>query len=618
MRTGNRSRARIATAALLLALAALPAAAATPAPQIVNGLPTAQYAGVGAILRQYGFGLGSTCTGTLIGCRTVLTAAHCVCPGDTFCSVDPAPLRVFLQHAGIVAVDRVDVHPTYAFGLRNDVAVLTLAEDVQGISPAALNAAGSPAAGTPGTIVGFGVTRGSADDGGIKRTGEVELASCSSAPFPVPEPAHVCWTFTAPLGPAGADANTCAGDSGGPLFVAGTSGPLLAGVTSGGSSDECLPDDVSFDANVFENLAFIQAIAGSAGGTSCGSLPPVGSATTTVVAAGSATLSDGARACRKEVAAQLGRLVKAETKAMRACLDGVAAGRIAGPCPDPETATTLARVRGKVDLAKITRKCPQGTVAASLPAGGCAGAATPEALRSCLLAQGGAASAALLLAAYGDPATAVGRDAAAAACQKAAGNAVAKFAATRLKALTGCRASADKGRVDVCPDDRAAAKIVRAGEKLGEAVAQRCSDATVTALAAGGGLGGGCAGAASAAGLAACLGAAAVAETDAAVAVTQPVQVGQTVRFEVPAETTQLRVTLNGVDPAQGAANDLDLFVRRGQPPTAASHDAASVDGGVFEAVVIDAPAAGTWYAYVEEVAGSRVPFQLTATLFGK
>lgn len=609
---GNRIGRRAVVAAAVVVLATT-AQAETFAPQIVNGSPTQQQAATGALLQQFGFGLGSTCSGTLVGCRTFVTAAHCVCPGDSFCQVNPAPLRVFLQHAGIFAVARVDVHPTYAFGLRNDVAVLTLDKPVEGIPPAAINLTGTPPQGTPGTIVGFGVSRGTADDGGIKRVGQVVLASCTAAPFPVPEPAHVCWEFTGPLGPAGADSNTCSGDSGGPLFVDLGAGPVLAGVTSGGSSDNCLPDDLSFDANVYENRTFLQETAGSDLGASCGTLPPVGSPATTVTAAGSATLTDAARSCRKEVAKLVVKLIRAEFKALRGCLDGVAAGRVSGPCPDTRAAAAIDKARAGVDAERIARKCPAGVVGSSLLGGACAAASDAAGLRDCILDRGRAAAETMIGAAYG---AAVPTDEAAVNCRKAAGGGLAKYAATRLKASAACRASADKGIVGVCPDGRATAKIAGAVDKLAAAVGRRCTDALVAGLGSAGALGSACAGVTSVGQLNACLLASADAESEAAAALVVAVQTGDDVRIEVPAGASLLRVTLNAVDPAQGLPNDLDLYVRRGAAASPAQFDARSIDGSVFEAVEIVAPGAGSWFAHVREVAGSRVPFQLTATVF--
>ena len=56
-------------------------------PQIVNGIVTSDLPSVGLLLDATD-GLG-VCTGTLIGCRTFVTAAHCVCPGDAAARMRP-------------------------------------------------------------------------------------------------------------------------------------------------------------------------------------------------------------------------------------------------------------------------------------------------------------------------------------------------------------------------------------------------------------------------------------------------------------------------------------------------------------------------------------------------
>jgi hypothetical protein len=85
-------RNRAALPALLLGLA-LPLQAQTPGPdgeKITNGVLDHLHPSVGLFIAD------GECSGTLIGCRTVLTAAHCVC-GDNLGG--PAELRVTLMTA---------------------------------------------------------------------------------------------------------------------------------------------------------------------------------------------------------------------------------------------------------------------------------------------------------------------------------------------------------------------------------------------------------------------------------------------------------------------------------------------------------------------------------------
>jgi len=607
-------------AVLLAGMAVSPATlaeAAPLAPRVVNGVHSQSDAAAGALLRVSESRLDSSCSGTLIGCRTFLTAAHCVCPGDRFCSVEPSSYRVFLQHAGIFAVEKVVVHPAYSFGIQSDIAVVTLAGPVEGIQPASINTVGLPPTGTSGQIVGFGVSHASADDSGIKRRGTVKTSSCAGSPLLIPEPAHLCWSFASPLGTPGDNSNTCAGDSGGPLFVDLGAGPVLAGVASGGTNSNCLPLDVSFDTNVFLNLSFISsAIGADSPGVNCGSLAPVGSASTQVMAAGSATLTKPTRLCRKEIAKHVAKFVRTGFKAWRDCLDRVAAGRSSGPCPDEKALAVIDKARANVDATKIARKCPGAIPSASVLGAGCAAARDAVQVRDCTTAAGDVAIAALIAAAYADPSLAAPLATAHANCQKAIGNGFAKYVATRLRASSVCRSNADKGKVEFCPDDRALAKIARARAKFEAALDARCDAATLAALAPGGEFGSGCIVAGDASALANCLLARADAEADATGAIVVEVQAGANVRFDVPPGTLAVRLTANAEDPFLGSRNNVDLYLRHSVPASVATHDYASVDGGVFEAIEIIAPEPGLWFAHIDEVAGRRVPFQLTITTF--
>jgi hypothetical protein len=258
--------------ALLSPLLVVPSGGGTAAgaqrfPRIVNGTITASYRAVGAHLpRSGGFPGNGLCSATLIGCRTVLTAAHCVCDdrandAEACATIGlPAPesLEVFLQHAGFLAVERVVIHPDYLFGVRADLALLTLAQPAAGVTPSPINTTGPVRFGTKATIVGFGRTGGDPGrnrDVGLKRSGTVVTAPC---PTGVPDAENVCWDFT------GADSNTCDGDSGGPLFVTsnGDRAPVLAGVGSAGESFSCLAPDRSNNTDVFRHREWIEALAG--------------------------------------------------------------------------------------------------------------------------------------------------------------------------------------------------------------------------------------------------------------------------------------------------------------------------------------------------------------------
>jgi Trypsin/Bacterial pre-peptidase C-terminal domain len=245
--------------------------------RIVNGITTADFPSTGALLSSGNpSSAGVQCSGTLIGCQTFLTAGHCVAD-----DLNPSHYTVFLQHAGFFSVTSVALHPTFTFPV-GDVSVLKLGASVNGIRPTAINTTASPASALAGTIAGFGRSGGVNTDYGIKRAGSVQTAQCKNG---ISGTTSVCWNFTAPLSTPGTNSNTCNGDSGGPLFIDFGAGVRVAGVTSGGNADDCLPTDTSFDANVFNYRSWIQQQGGSdLDNISCGSLPQVDDNGTTVVA----------------------------------------------------------------------------------------------------------------------------------------------------------------------------------------------------------------------------------------------------------------------------------------------------------------------------------------------
>ncbi len=280
---GGVTKRRWALARALVAAVALAAGPASAGPRIVNGLGTHDFPTTGALL--YSTASDATaaqmvCSGTLIGCRTFLTASHCVVDDP-----DPSHYFVYLQHAGVVPAAQVTLHPNYTpatFPIY-DVAVIKLSAQVTGITPTAVNQTDpTPFIPAQGLIAGFGQTGGSAGDFGLKRYGQVVTADCQPNSGGT-NAELVCWDFAEPVGPPGDDSNTCNGDSGGPLFLDLGAGEVVAGVTSGGVLGDCGPGDHSFDANVYAWRSFILGQLGSDSTSACGGLPPVGDAQTNVV-----------------------------------------------------------------------------------------------------------------------------------------------------------------------------------------------------------------------------------------------------------------------------------------------------------------------------------------------
>jgi hypothetical protein len=290
-------------------------------PNIVNGTVTSAYPTTGALLIYDDASqstLSSFCSGTLIGCQSFLTAAHCVCPDNTDSAPtcqsqggsDPSTLRVFLQHGGLFGVTRVEINPDYVFAQGGDLALVTLSEPVTGIAPSPINTLRRPDAGTSGTVVGFGSTAGGrhgTNDGGIKREGPMATDLCTGG---LPNETNICWRYL------GTGANTCEGDSGGPLFIDFGTGAVLAGMTSGGGAS-CQAPDLPFDTDVFVSSSWIASQAGAGlSSIACGALTPVGTVPTTVLeSAGQLTVA--------QPEAHWDVTVPAGTNMLRIALNGV-------------------------------------------------------------------------------------------------------------------------------------------------------------------------------------------------------------------------------------------------------------------------------------------------------
>jgi hypothetical protein len=277
----TRSMRRVALPILWLSLS-IPLHAQPDGEKITNGVTDHLHPTVGLFITD------GECTATLIGCRTVLTAAHCICGdhlGGVECAarpdlVSPAGKSVFFQHAGLFALSGLAVDPAYnRYSGVSDLAILHLAAPVTNIAPSPLNRTSHPPLSLPGEIVGFGSTRTNSTDDGIKRWGLVRTAPCDP-----PAPGFVCWNFRKPLGPPGSNSDTCFGDSGGPLFLSLGGRTVVAGVTSSGTSPYCAPVNNSFDADVLSDLAWIEAEGGAdLSSAACGAGPQIGGPGTAIL-----------------------------------------------------------------------------------------------------------------------------------------------------------------------------------------------------------------------------------------------------------------------------------------------------------------------------------------------
>lgn len=166
------------------------------------------------------------CTATLIGKRTVLTAAHCVVPEEKPpYSLSPQQGFSIDGVATPIPAASVVYHPGYdAVSIENDVAVIRLSQDVSGVTPVQL-ATTTPTVGETIEIVGYGVTSENAEDYGTKRRTQNTIGLVMATQY----------VF---YGASGAVGSHCYGDSGGPSFVMRNGKQLQVGIHSWGE-DVC-------------------------------------------------------------------------------------------------------------------------------------------------------------------------------------------------------------------------------------------------------------------------------------------------------------------------------------------------------------------------------------------
>jgi len=237
-------------------------------PDVVNGRPPAagEFTFLAAIRAYTSSTSYDHCGGSFVSPTQVVTAAHCLYDDDddvtTRVEVAPAVGTAMPASTAFVRASRVDIHRGFSPDTEtDDIALVTLASPVAGVTPVRLPTA---AEGRALTMAGAAVTSagwGATSSGGwlvrdflVADLRVVPEAVCSS-----PGATYVIGTLTfVGIGPdvdgrtmicaggttpGGLPVDTCQGDSGGPLVAGTGAGARLVGLVSWGIGCAGMDDD---------------------------------------------------------------------------------------------------------------------------------------------------------------------------------------------------------------------------------------------------------------------------------------------------------------------------------------------------------------------------------------